>query len=156
MPNCSFKSCPRKGASFRQQTSQQGQEVSSHAPARGHHQKCRYNRQATVVSSHAPARGHQKENQDQIEDHQFQVMPPQGGICGGWNRTTSNSCFKSCPRKGASLQPQKSTFCTVMFQVMPPQGGIEIAMLNVRLIVVPFQVMPPQGGIPSLLTMPHT
>ena len=78
-------------------------QVSSHAPARGH-LACQRGRihQPLLVSSHAPARGHQK----------------------WWGCFwLLESCFKSCPREGAS-RCHECLHDGIEFQVMPPRGGI--------------------------------
>ena len=54
--------------------------VSSHAPARGHRIQCCHGRQHNDVSSHAPARGHLVQFVCKAAAGAFQVMPPQGGI----------------------------------------------------------------------------
>ena len=99
------------------------------------------------VSSHAPARGHHDLGIKATSSNMFQVMPPQGGIRNAYLfRLWRGHRFKSCPRKGASLSvadsPSKS-----MFQVMPPQGGISVNPATKFCCGLMFQVMPPQGGI---------
>ncbi len=53
-----FKSCPREGASQLQSDVERHQQVSSHAPVRGHLHFQVIECTAIRVSSHAPVRGH--------------------------------------------------------------------------------------------------
>ena len=143
----SFKSCPREGAS-RERLKQSGITlVSSHAPARGHHMRLSLCAASAVVSSHAPARGHRSALALTWCCSWFQVMPPRGGIRLSrpptYNRQT---CFKSCPREGASgrLLLQQAVVTHVSSHA-PARGHHFIRggyMLSNQ-----FQVMPPRGGI---------
>ena len=76
----SFKSCPRKGASFLPLANLIGQIVSSHAPARGHPQKERIKQMRGWFQVMPPQGGIDKLDADAKERAKFQVMPPQGGI----------------------------------------------------------------------------
>ena len=62
-------------------TIQDMRKVSSHAPVRGHRDKCLKFCRREVVSSHAPVRGHP------VEVSAAELI---------------HRCFKSCPREGAS------------------------------------------------------
>ena len=120
----SFKSCPRKGAS-----SSRGRSVAYHS-----------------VSSHAPARGHLIQLPPKYHKLEFQVMPPQGGICSGgfpewhiqdvsshaparghqkrsYTLCYSSRCFKSCPRKGASVATMVFCIPKTGFKSCPRKGA---------------------------------
>ena len=147
--------------------------VSSHAPARGHHdfgKICVFKEKFQVmppqggiltpapatadrersVSSHAPARGHHVAVGVNCPSNvSFKSCPRKGASSVYPGCAPDIGCFKSCPRKGASIPVSASKAVGVMFQVMPPQGGI-FPCFAIKNEHHSFQVMPPQGGISAI------
>ena len=133
----SFKSCPRKGASASKgKATEEDIKVSSHAPARGHHTAIAKMLVGAAVSSHAPARGHRLLFVRIGSHTSFKSCPRKGASLNLPTYTASFTSFKSCPRKGASFPRWPVRVTRKQFQVMPPQGGIGVGVPCVQMLRV--------------------
>ena len=121
-----FKSCPREGASAALIRAGWLDEVSSHAPVRGHLADCEDLGRDLLVSSHAPVRGHHVRPQDKAEVRRFKSCPREGASCRPRRRTRSHCRFKSCPREGASPEPDGRPVAQAVSSHAPVRGHLQI------------------------------
>ena len=119
----SFKSCPREGASVVRGCTNYHCSVSSHAPVRGHQCAKRIVSDYLEVSSHAPVRGHPCREPRTAVLSCFKSCPREGASGILHKKSIYNLCFKSCPREGASADGVDITTSGNRFKSCPREGA---------------------------------
>ena len=116
-------------------------------PPRGGIEVRYHRRERDNVSSHAPARGHHSHSSfASYFINCFKSCPREGASFLPPLPPLPHKSFKSCPREGASATLQEEEYEKNVSSHAPARGHpvIKYAAANAEIL---FQVMPPRGGI---------